>query len=332
MTSITRRTLSVLLASALAFSALPAAAEKAKVMRLGWTTSDGADDPYAIGARLFKELVETRSEGRIEVQLYPNRQLGEEKQMVDGMRMGTVDAGIITNPAIGQIAPSFQLNDLPFLFASEDAASRVLDGETGAKLAEDLQGKGIRVLGFMEGGFRHMVNNTRPVAKPADVQGIKFRVQQNPVFIGMFNALGGNAVPMAWGETYTAVQQGAIDGLEAPLAVIEQNKYPEVVKYLSLTNHTYSAIPLLVSNRFWNALPDDLKTIVSEAGTEATLKQREQTRAVALGLKDKLATQGMSINEVEDLAAFRALVGDVYENFRASIGSELMDMALEASK
>src|SRR5690606_13662960 len=108
--------------------------------------------------------------------------------------------------------------------------------------------------------------------------------------------------------------------------------YPEVVKYLSLTNHTYSTIPLLVSNRFWTGLTDDLKTIVAEAGTEATLKQREQTRAVALGLKDKLATQGMSINEVEDPAAFRALVGDVYENFRASIGSELMDMVLEASK
>ncbi len=163
--------------------------------------------------------------------------------MLEGMRLGTVDAGVITNAVIAQIEPAFQLNDLPFLYENEAQAQRVLDGPVGQKLAAKLESKGVKLLGWMEGGFRNMINNVRPVEKPDDVKGVKYRVMQNPVFIGMFSSLGGNAVPMAWGETFTAVQQGAIDGLEIPLAVIDQNKYFEVTKFLSITNHTYSAIP-----------------------------------------------------------------------------------------
>ena len=206
------------------------------------------------------------SGGRIEVQLYPNRQLGDEKPMLEGMRLGTVDAGVITNAVIAQIEPAFQLNDLPFLYENEAQAQRVLDGPVGQKLAAKLETKGVKLLGWMEGGFRNMINNVRPVEKPEDVKGVKYRVMQNPVFIGMFSSLGGNAVPMAWGETFTAVQQGAIDGLEIPLAVIEQNKYAEVTKYLSITNHTYSAIPLLMAKRAFDKLPDDLKKVVIDSG------------------------------------------------------------------
>src|SRR5690606_10911150 len=141
-------------------------------------------------------------------------------------------------------------------------AHKVLDGPIGEQLAKKLAAKGVYVLGFMEGGFRNMINNRKPVAEPADVSGVKYRVMQNPVFIDMFSSLGGSAVPMAWGETFTAVQQGTIDGLEIPIAVINANKFNEVTKYLSLTNHTYSAIPLLVSKRSFDKLPDDLKKIV----------------------------------------------------------------------
>lgn len=328
---ITRRALaSVVFAAGLAAAALPAHAQQATVIKLGWTTSDGASDPYAVGARAFKELVEANSGGRLEVQLFPNRQLGDEKPMVDGMRLGTVDAGIITNAVVAQVEPSFQLNDLPFLFESEEQAAAVLDGPVGEKLAANIEGKGIKVLGFMEGGFRHMVNNVRPVEQPADVQGVKYRVMQNPVFIGMFSSLGGNAVPMAWGETFTAVQQGAIDGLEIPLAVIDQNKYFEVTRYLSLTNHTYSAIPLLVSKRFFDRLPEDLQHVVEEAGVEATARQREATRIVAAELVAQLESAGMTVNRVEDFAPFREAVGNVYEQFRGSIGSDLLDETLAA--
>ena len=238
-----KRMTSLVLGVSLLLGSGMAMAQAKTIIKLGWTSSAGDTDPYAVGAREFKKAVEANSQGRIEVQLFPNRQLGDEKPMLEGMRLGTVDAGVITNAVIAQIEPAFQVNDLPFLYESEAQAQAVLDGPVGKKMAAKLDAKGIKLLGFMEGGFRNMINNVRPVLKPDDVKGVKYRVMQNPVFIGMFSSMGGNAVPMAWGETFTAVQQGTIDGLEIPLAVIDQNKYFEVTKYLSLTNHTYSAIP-----------------------------------------------------------------------------------------
>lgn len=315
--------------AAAGLASAPALAQKT-TLKIGWTTADGATDPYAIGARAFKEEVEKRSGGRIEVQLFPNRQLGDEKDMLEGMRFGTVDAGVITNAVIANVEPSFQINDMPFLYASEAQAHKVLDGPIGEQLAKKLAAKGVYVLGFMEGGFRNMINNRKPVAEPADVSGVKYRVMQNPVFIDMFSSLGGSAVPMAWGETFTAVQQGTIDGLEIPIAVINANKFNEVTKYLSLTNHTYSAIPLLVSKRSFDKLPDDLKKIVREAGTAATAAQRKASGENVQKLVADLKAKGMQVNEIKDAAAFRQSVKPVYDKFRASIGPDLMDQALKA--
>jgi tripartite ATP-independent transporter DctP family solute receptor len=283
-----------------------------------------------MGARAFKEAVEARSNGRIEVRLFPNRQLGDEKPTFDGIRLGTVDAGIITNAVIAQVEPALQLNDLPFLFADEAQAQRILDGAIGQKLNAKLEAKGIKPLGYMEGGFRNMINNVRPVEKPDDVKGVKFRVMQNPVYISMFSSLGGNAVPMAWGETFTAVQQGAIDGLEIPLAVIEQSKLYEITKYLSLTNHTYSSIMLLMNKRLFDRLPPDLQKIVLEAGAEATQKQRAGSQAAVKEVVGKLEKAGMKINRVPDIAPFRESVKPVYERFRSTIGPDLYDEAMKA--
>ena len=243
-------------------------------VKIGWPSSDGETDPYAIGARAFKKAAEAGSKGRIEVQLFPNRALGDEKPLLEGMRLGTVDGGIVTNAVIAQVEPAFQINDMPFLFSNEKQAQAVLDSSVGEKLKKKLEAKGVIVLGFMEGGFRNMVNNVRPVNTPEDVKGVKYRVMQNPVYISMFSSLGGNAVPMAWGETMTAVQQGALDGLEIPLTVIDQNKVYEVTKFLSLTNHTYSVICLLMAKRTYDKLPADLKQVVVQAGVQATAEQR----------------------------------------------------------
>ena len=141
----------------------------------------------------------------------------------------------------------------------------------------------------MEGGFRQMINNVRPIVRPEDLRGIKFRVLQSPIYIEMFRSLGGNAVPMAWGETFTAVQQGAIDGLEIPLGIIDQNKYFEVTKYLSLTGHIYSMIGLLMAKRTFDRLPADLRGPVQEAAAEATAAQRTRQRRVQCRLPRKPA-------------------------------------------
>lgn len=312
-------------------SSAPAFAQKA-IIKLGWTTADGAQDPYAVGARAFKSAVERETRGTVEVQLFPNRQLGDERPMLEGMRFGTVDAGIITNAVIAQIEPSFQVNDLPFLFANQAQAHRVLDGAVGAELAKRLSAKGIQVLGFMEGGFRNMINNKRPVNTPADVQGVKYRVMQNPMFIDMFNSLGGAAVPMAWGETFTAVQQGTIDGLEIPIAVIEANKYYEVTKFLSLTNHTYSMIGLVISKRAMDKLNPEQRAAVLSASKSATAIQRQVAAADANSTLKTLEKQGMKINVVADVAPFRKSVAPVYEKFRKSDSGPLLDQVLAAAK
>jgi len=311
-------------------AAAPAAAQT--VIKLGWTTTDNArDDPYAMGAHAFKEELEQRLPGAVTVQLYPNRQLGDEKQMLEGLRFGTVDAAIITNAVIAQLEPAMQLNDLPFLFNDAEHARRALDGRVGQELAQKLDARGLAVLGYMEGGFRHMLNNKHPVHMPADVQNVKYRVMQNPVYIDMFNALGGSAVPMAWGETYTAVQQGTIDGLEIPLPIVLAAKFPEVTKYLSLTGHTYSAIPLLMSKRALAKLTPEQRTAVLAAGQAATTRQRQHNTGNTARLLAAIEASGMQVNQPADVAPFRAAVQSIHDQYSERFGSALIDAALAAA-
>lgn len=305
-------------------------AQNRTVLRIGWTSGDGAQDPYAVGARAFKAALEQRVGERMDVQLFPNRALGDERPMLDGMRLGTVDMGVITNAVIAQVEPAFQLCDMPFLFGSEEQGHRVLDGAIGQQLKARLEARGVVPLGYMEGGFRHMINNVRPITRPEDLRGIKFRVLQSPIYIEMYRALGGNAVPMAWGETFTAVQQGAIDGLEIPLGVIDQNKYYEVTKYLSLTGHIYSMIGLLIAKRNLDRLPAEVRIAVVEAGAEATRAQRTANAEATKGFRDSLARQGMQVNDVVDKTVFRRGVLPMYESFRGQIGSDLVRDALAA--
>ena len=309
-----------------------ASAQQKVTIKIGWTSADGPQDPYAIGARTFKQAVERQSGGRIEVQLFPNRQLGDEKPMLEGLRFGTLEAAVITNAVVAQIEPAFQINDLPFLYSSEAQAHKVLDGKVGQILAKKLESKGVVALGFMEGGFRHMINNVRPVNRPEDVKGVKYRVMQNPVYIDMFSSLGGSAVPMAWGETFTAVQQGTIDGLEIPIAVIDSNKFNEITKYLSLTNHTYSMIALLISKKTMDKMPADLQKIVREAGKTALGAQRIAAGANAKELVGALEKKGMKVNAVADISAFRNSVKPMYDKFKPSIGADLMNEVLAAVK
>jgi TRAP-type transport system periplasmic protein len=329
MTMFSRRGLG---AAAFAAGLAPAIlhAQTKTILRIGWTSGDGQQDPYAVGARAFQKALADRVGERIEVQLYPNRAIGDERPLIDGMRLGTVDMGVITNAVIAQVEPAFQVNDMPFLFSSEAQAQTVLDGKVGASLKQRLEAKGVVPLGFMEGGFRHMINNVRPIVTPGDLKGIKFRVLQSPIYIEMYRSLGGNAVPMAWGETFTAVQQGAIDGLEIPLGIIDQNKLYEVTKYLSLTGHIYSMISLLIAKRSFDRLPADLRTAVTEAGAEATKVQRASNAAAQAVFRESLVKHGMQVNEVPDKAAFRKGVLPMYESFKGQIGADVIKDALAA--
>lgn len=299
-------------------------------LKLAWLTADSATDPYAIAARAFKTEIETAMPDRVEVSLFPNRQLGDDKEILEGLQFGTIDMGIITNAVVANLEPTYQLVDLPFLFGNAEQAHDVLDGPVGEQLAENLREHGVVSLGAAEGGFRNMINNTRPVRTPEDVEGVKYRTMQNPVFIEMFSSLGGSPVPMAWGEVFTAMQQGAVDGLEIPTSVVNSNNYADVTKYLSFTRHTYSAIHLLMSERSFEGLPEDVQQAVVDAGEAAIEAQRAAVAAAEAEVVQALQDKGMEINDIEDVAAFRARVIPVYERFEPTIGSDLLDAALAA--
>lgn len=302
------------------------------VIKLGWATSDAPTDTFAIGARLFKAALEEEAKGQFDVQLYPNRQIGDEKQLVEGMRLGTVDAAVITNPVYAQVEPAFMLNDLPFLYPTEQKAFQVLDGNVGKQLAAKIEKKGIVMLAYMSAGYRQMLNNKRPVSTPEDVKGVKYRTMQNPVAIEMYTALGGSPTPLAWSETLTALQQGAVDGMDLGAPLIDSLKVYETVKYLSLTNHSFSACNLAMSKRLFDRLTPAQRDAVRKAASKAAVEQRKQ----ALELDDKavaaLRGKGMVVNKVTDIAPFRARVMPVYDKFRADIGSELLDATLAQVK
>ena len=258
--------------------------------------------------------------------------LGSDVQMQQALIGGAQEMMVGSTATLVGVEKDFGVYDLPFLFANEKEADTVLDGPFGQKLIAKLPAKGLVGLTYWENGFRNVTNTKRPITRFEDFQGIKLRVMQNPVFIDMFNSLGGSAVPMAWGETFTAVQQGTIDGLEIPLAVIEANKYFEVTKFLSLTNHTYSAIGLVISKRSLDKLPADLRKTVQTAATAAISAQRQAAAADARKTLATLESNGMKINPVSDVTAFRTSVKPVYDKFRQSGQAALLDKALAAVK
>ncbi len=298
------------------------------VIKVGWATSDAEQDSFAIAARAFKKALEGAS-GDFSVELYPNRQIGDEKQLAEGLRLGTVDAAVITNAAYSQIEPAFQVNDLPFLYGSEAKVFEAMDGALGATLSSKLEGKGVVLLSYLAGGYRHMLNNKQPVLSPADVAGVKYRVH-NAVAIDLYTALGASPVPMAWGETTTALQQGAVDGLDLPIGVMESLKINEVVKYLSLTGHTYSGAAIGMSKRKFDRLSDDQKEVVRKAAADAAVEQRRINAENEQIILKSLAGKGLLINQVPDAKPFRDEVLPLYEKMRESISSEVLDAALAA--
>jgi tripartite ATP-independent transporter DctP family solute receptor len=323
--------ISRLAAAAIASAAVFGPASAADVeLKLAWLTADSPTDPYAIAAHAFKDNLEAAMGDRVEVVLFPNRQLGDDKEILEGLQFGTIEMGIITNAVVANLEPSYQLLDLPFLFADAAQAHEVLDGPVGEELAANLRTKGVISLGAAEGGFRNMINNVRPVRTPADIAGVKYRTMQNPVFIEMFSSLGGSPVPMAWGEVFTAMQQGTVDGLEIPASVVNSNNYADVTKYLSFTRHTYSVIHLLMSERSFDGLPQDIQQAVLAAGDAAISAQRSAVQEAEAEVVAALTDAGMEINEIEDVGAFREAVGPVYLRFEESIGADLMQRALDA--
>ena len=284
------------------------------------------DHPYGQGAAKFAELVDKKSGGKLKVKTYSDGTLGSEVQTISATQGGVQEMTLVSSAPIVSIVKEFALFDFPFLFTDEKEADAVLDGPVGKKLLDKLGDKGLIGLCYWENGFRNVTNSKRPIAKADDIQGIKIRTMQNPVYTDVFNALGANAVPMAMTEVYAALETKAIDAQENPYAIIHASKFNEVQKYVSATRHSYAPAPVLVGKKYWEKLTPDEQKILQESCLEARDFERKVNREQAAKVLADLKAKGMVFSEIppEELAKMRERVKPVIAKYTKEVGEDLV--------
>jgi len=300
-----------------------------RVIRLAHVVNER--DGFHIAALKFKELVEARTKGQLAIEIYPNASLGDERTLLEGMQLGTIDMGVITNGPVANFLPRMAAFEMPFLFASAQEAYYVLDGPVGKKLLAELETVNLKGLAYAERGFRNLTNSKRPVATPDDIKGLKIRVMENPVYIATFKALGVNAVPMAWTECLTALQQGVVDGQENPINVIYAYKLYETQKYLSLTRHTYAPALFVMSLKLYKSLPADRQKILVEAAQSAAEYERKWDADQESSQLQEIAKNGMVITQ-PNLELFKQAVKPVYDSYRDKFGGLIDEIQAEIKK
>lgn len=284
-------------------------------------TTNQTDHPITRSLIYFGELLNKYAPDKFKVEVFPDSQLGGERDLVEGVQLGTIQMVLSSTGPVGAFAPKIEVLNLPYLFRDNEHAYKVLDGPIGEELAEDFLKKGIRCLAFWENGWRQLTNSKRPIHEPEDLKGLKIRVMESPIMIATLNAMGASAVPMGWPEVITALQQGIIDGQENPIINNVYNGAYAVQKYLSLTRHFYNPSVLLINEAFFQKLPVDLQETIKKSAIEARDYQRELThKEETAALKDISERFGIEINENPNIDAFKKSVEPVYEEFAEELG------------
>jgi len=323
--SLIRRTL-LGAATALLLAQAPAVlAQEVKERNLKFAFSLAKDHPLGQGAQKFADLVGQKSGGKIKVSIYANAVLGGDPQNLSAVRGGTLDFTSMATGLLAGVDKQFMVFDFPFLFNNAQEAYAVSDGPVGTQLLDGLSRFGLVGLGIWDLGFRNMTNSKRPITRAEDLQGLKLRVIAAPIYIDMFNTLGANPVPMTFGEVYGALESRAIDGQDNPVGVIESAKFAEVQKYMSLTRHIYTGMPLLMSKKTWDSMSATERKIITEAANEAKAEERRISQ-----LKESEAIEGlkksMQVNEVSpaEVARLRQKVQPVIGKFSKEVGEPVM--------
>ena len=301
---------------ALAVSALvPLSAHAQTKLTLGHGAAPG--NPRHEAAVKFAETLKAKSGGRIEVQVAPSAQLGDDAAMVTALRTGALDMSANSQGAVSNAVPEYAAFGMPFLFGSLSQAWKLLDGPLGKELADKSAEKGMVVLGYWDNGIRHMSNSKRPLLKPEDLKGLKMRTPPDAVTVDIMQSLGAEAQQIKFSELYVALQQGVVDGQENPLVNIHASKIYEVQKFISLTGHKYEMTPFLMSKRTWDKLSDADRKAVQESATEATALQRKLSQESDDKLIADLKAKGVRIDSV-DKAAFEKGTSAVDDKWMAS--------------
>ncbi|NEU31818.1 TRAP transporter substrate-binding protein [bacterium LRH843] len=287
-------------------------------IRIG--TSNPPEHPMSRSMEKFKELVEEKSEGRIKVNTFPNSQLGNQTEMNEGTKNGTITASYSGMSYIaGNFEPNFNTLSLPFLITRDnlDKAFELLDGEIGAELTEYLERSGITALGYSNIGFRHLTNSVREIRSPEDLQGIKIRLQPNKIHIDTFNELGASPVALDFAEVYTGLQQKVIDAQENPFDIIATSNFHEVQDYLTLTGHFFDFAAIWFNKEYFDNLPADLQDVLMEAGKETAVFHRQLYLDEEESYLNQLKEAGMQVYEPtpEEIQRFQEVAKPVYEKY-----------------
>jgi TRAP-type transport system periplasmic protein len=306
--------------AALLAAAVPAKSQDVQERVIKFGHLNNADHPVSMGVKRFGELLAAKSGGKLKVQEFPASQLGNEMQQQSALQGGVQEMSAPATTSLAGIVKEFGLVDFPFSVANFAQADALLDGPLGQALIAKLPEKGLVALGYWDLGFRNVTNSKRPIARAEDLEGLKLRVIPNPVFLDTFRAFKANPVPMPFAELYGALESKAVDGQENPFSVILSNKFFEVNKFVSATNHVYAANIILVSKRFWDRLSPAEQRMMNEAANEARPYQREASRSAAQKAVAELQAKGMQFNEVAaaEQARMRDIAKPVVEKFAAS--------------
>lgn len=273
--------------------------------------------PYHLGALEFKRLVEKDTQGNITIRIFPNRQLGDERALIEALQLGLVDMAVVSTGPMGNFVPDFLALDVPYIFTSYAQVDKVLEGNLGQTFLKSLEDINIVGLSFWENGFRHLTNNKHPVIVPYDLIGLKLRTMENRVHIEAFEYLGAIVQPLPYGEALAALKQGALDGQENPINIIYAFKLYTLQKYLSLTGHVYSPALLLISKKAWNLLSASEKEIFRKNALKAARYEKDFIRKQEQKQVLELKKAGMQIIKV-DREKFKEALKPLLRNWKGT--------------
>ncbi len=286
-----------------------------------FATGSAADpeNPQNVGTYYFEKLVEERSNGRIDVEPHIASSLGTAREIVEGVQLGTIQMGDVENGPMDSFVQECALWNLPYLYTSLEEAHNIQASDIGKNIQAQFEKIGIKHLAFNDGGFRYFTNSKHPIKAVSDFSGLKIRVMESPIYIGMVESLGGSAVPIAFAELYTALQQGTVDGQENPLDLIYAQSYFEVQDYISLSEHLYYPRQHIINLDFYNSLPEDLQQIIAESAIDACAYQNEYYKQYTEKMLDALVEKGMKVSEFDKEAAIKA-TSAIWPNYYKMIG------------
>jgi tripartite ATP-independent transporter DctP family solute receptor len=319
-----------------ALAALGTSAAQAQFQEHTFRVSNGVSKEHPMGNGLAKMGACTleKSGGKMKIQPYWDGALGSDLTSTQSVRSGSLDMVITSTAPVVSIVPALGVFDLPFLFGTAAEADQILDGKAGDWFAAKLPAVGLINLAWWENGFRQTTNSKRPITKMEDFDGVKMRVMQNNIFLDTFKTMGSNAVPMAFTEVYSALETKTVDGQENPFSNIENMKFYEVQKYLTLTKHAYSPTLVLFSKKIWDTLSPAEQTTLRDCAVQGRADQRKANRAMEAKSVDNLRAKGMIVNEISpmEMQRIRDKVKVIYERHAKEIGDEAINQVLPELK